>query len=320
MGLTFWTLSILLISVAQSTDVKDCLAAKDFEHSIKQIQAENAFLREQVKLMKERDIEADIEEIKNRLDSYGEDITALRITQGEHTEKLNQHSDHFATVDNTLIVNAGQLSAHDQTFVQHTAYMEENRNTITSHSQIINDHQALIQANTDGINNNAARIQENLNSIIKNGQDIQYLSDNFNNYLNSRVKFHVETTCCEGSEYWPDNSRLVYKWKHLDTHNALDIGNGQFTVPITGFYGFILSADFKLYDERSEIGYINININDGLARQYMFDSRRDDEIWQTYSIYFAYPLNQGDRVDISTSGDPTFDISRNGAFWMGYLM
>ena len=69
MGLTFWTFSILLISVAQSTDVKDCLAAKDFEHSIKQIQAENALLREQVKLMKEHDIEADIEEIKNRLDS-----------------------------------------------------------------------------------------------------------------------------------------------------------------------------------------------------------------------------------------------------------
>ncbi len=182
------------------------------------------------------------------------------------------------------------------------------------------DHQALIQTNTDGINNNAARIQENLNSIIKNGQDIQTVSDSFNNYLNSRVKFLVQTACCEGSDYWPDYSRLNYRYKHLDTHNAMNADGGQFTAPISGMYGFVFTADFRIYDERSENAYINININEGRVRQHMFDSRHDDEIWQTYSIYFALNLNQGDRVDISVEGDPILDIGRNGAFWMGYLM
>ncbi len=101
----------------------------------------------------------------------------------------------------------------------------------------------------------------------------------------------------------------------------MDIGGGQFFAPITGLYGFILTADFKIFDERSEIGYLFVNINEGqIRKEYAFDSTLNDQIRQTRSFFFAFPLNHRDRVDITTSGDPSFDISRNGAFWMGYLI
>ena len=320
MILKLWILSILLASVAYSTDVKGCPETQDFEKVINQIQAKIAFIIEQVKPLNQRDIESDIEEIKKRLDSYGEDITALRITQSEHSEILSQHSDHFATVDETLVTNAGQLSAHDQTFVEHLMYIEENGANIASHSQMLIDHLALIQANTDGINNNGAKIQENQNGIAKNGLDIQTLLEAYNAYRYSQVKFLVQTRCCEGSSMWPDNTRLVYNYEHRDTHNALDTDNGQFTAPMTGLYEFVLSADYRIYDERSDSAFININHNDQRSRQYMFDSRNDDEVWQAYSIFFIHYLNQGDRLDISVEGDPIFDITRNPILWTGYLI
>jgi hypothetical protein len=320
MALTFWTLCILLIAVAHSTDVKDRPKGKDFDNLLSQIQAENALLKEQVRLLKERDIESDIEEIKQRLDSYGKDITSLRITQSEHRGELNQHSDHLAGIDETLVTYAGQLGAHDQTFVEHLQLIQENSNNIGSHNQVLNDHQVLIQGNTDGINNNVAKIQENLNGIIKNGQDILSLSDNYNNYRNSQVKFHVETSCCEGSDYWPDYSRLYYRVEHFDTHNALDPGTGQFTAPLSGWYEFILTADFRIYDERAEFAYISVNINENSVRKFLFDSHHDDEIYQSYSIYFSNYLNQGDRMDISVEGDPVLDIGRHGANWMGFMV
>ena len=225
-------------------------------------------------------------------------------------DTLSLHSNHLSSVDATLLLNAGQLSGHDSMFAQHQTFMDENRASINSQGQTLAEHQGSIQANLDGINNNAARIAENL-------QHIQYLSDNYNNYRNSQVKFYAETGY-GGTEYPPENSRIYYPVEHLDTHNALD--NGQFIAPFSGIYGFTFSADFRLYDERSEPGWINININEGTARGYLFDSHHDDEILQDYSITFYMGLNQGDRLDLSTSQDPVFDVSRNPAYFMGYLV
>ena len=59
------------------------------------------------------------------------------------------------------------------------------------------------------------------NGIIKNSQDVQSVTENYNNYRNSQVKFLVETVCCEGYDKWPDNTRIWYKNKFLDTHNAV---------------------------------------------------------------------------------------------------
>jgi hypothetical protein len=226
-------------------------------------------------------------------------------------DTITLHSNHLSTVDATLLLNAGQLSAHDSLFIQHQTFMDENRVPLDTHTQTLTEHQGSIQANLDAINSNTAKIQENL-------QSIQSLSDTYNNYRNSQVKFIAETAYAYGSEYLPENSIIYYTTEHLDTHNALD--NGQFSAPYSGIYGFTFSADFRLYDERSETGFINLVINDSTVRSYMFDSHNNDEIVQDYSITFYAGLNQGDRLALSTGGDPVFDVSRNPGVLMRYLI
>jgi hypothetical protein len=104
----------------------------------------------------------------------------------------------------------------------------------------------------------------------------------------------------------------VTKKKIFDGH--------QFFAPISGFYSFTFSADFTIFDERAEWAYLNLNINENKIRSYLFDSHHDDEIFQSYSITFTLYMNQGDRLDLSVSGDPSFDISRNPAYLMGYFL
>ena len=182
----------------------------------------------------------------------------------------------------------------------------------------MNDHGGRIQWNTDSINSNTAVIQEHSNSITVNGQNIQSVTDNYNNYRNSQVKFYAETLCCEGYENWPDNAQIWYKTKFLDTHNALS--DSQFFAPITGLYAFTFTADFRVFYDKPQYSYLHVNINDNVVRNYKFDSKYDDEIFQTSSIVFTLSLLQGDRVDISTSEGPSFDIGRNPASFMGYLL
>jgi hypothetical protein len=289
----------------------------DLTEIIRKLSKENTLLKEENEKLKERDVESDIADIKRILDSYGEDLTSLRINQGHIVESIDEHSLSLANINTALSSNAEKFASHDQIFVEHQTFMGENRAIIDSHTQIVNDHQGFIQANIQGITNNANRIQENVNGIVKNTQDIQAVLDTFNYYKSSQVKFVAETPY-GGGEYNPENVRLTFAVKHLDTHNALS--DSQFFAPISGLYGFIFTADFRLYDERDWQGFIHVNVNEAQAKVYMFDSRNDDEIWQAYSIFFVLFLNQGDRVDISTSGEPCYDISRNPATLMGYLM
>jgi hypothetical protein len=289
----------------------------DLTEIIRKLSKENTLLKEENEKLKERDVESDIADIKRILDSYGEDLTSLRINQGHIVESIDEHSLSLANINTALSSNAEKFAIHDQKFVEHQTFMGENRAIIDSHTQIVNDHQGFIQANIQGITNNANRIQENANGIVKNTQDIQAVLDTFNYYKSSQVKFVAETPY-GGGEYNPENVRLTFAVKHLDTHNALS--DSQFFAPISGLYGFIFTADFRLYDERDWQGFIHVNVNEAQAKVYMFDSRNDDEIWQAYSIFFVLFLNQGDRVDISTSGEPCYDISRNPATLMGYLM
>jgi regulator of replication initiation timing len=289
----------------------------DLKEIIRKLSKENTLLKEENEKLKERDVESDIADIKRILDSYGEDLTSLRINQGHIVESIDEHSLSLANINTALSSNAEKFASHDQIFVEHQTFMGENRAIIDSHTQIVNDHQGFIQANIQGITNNANRIQENVNGIVKNTQDIQAVLDTFNYYKSSQVKFVAETPY-GGGEYNPENVRLTFAVKHLDTHNALS--DSQFFAPISGLYGFIFTADFRLYDERDWQGFIHVNVNEAQAKVYMFDSRNDDEIWQAYSIFFVLFLNQGDRVDISTSGEPCYDISRNPATLMGYLM
>jgi hypothetical protein len=85
-------------------------------------------------------------------------------------------------------------------------------------------------------------------------------------------------------------------------------------------YAFTLTADFRLYDDQSDSGYIEVWVNQGMRRSYEFDSTNDNDLWQAFSIDFTFGLNVGDYVWIKTAGDPIFDISRTPATWQGYLV
>ena len=288
------------------------VAANNLAEINRKLSEENRRLHEAIeKLQHHRDIETDIEEIKKILESYGEDLTALRIQQGYLLETVNEH-------DTTLLSINSQLALHSDEISQHGNFIKENRAFIDDHATSLNDHGGRIQWNTDSINSNTAVIQEHSNSITVNGQNIQSVTDNYNNYRNSQVKFYAETLCCEGYDQWPDNTQIWYKTKFLDTHNALS--DSQFFAPITGLYAFTFTADFRVFYDLPQYSYLHVNINDNVVRNYKFDSKYDDEIFQTSSIVFTLSLLQGDRVDISTSEGPSFDIGRNPASFMGYLL
>ena len=288
------------------------VAANNLAEINRKLSEENRRLHEAIeKLQHHRDIETDIEEIKKILESYGEDLTALRIQQGYLLETVNEH-------DTTLLSINSQLALHSDEISQHGNFIKENRAFIDDHATSLNDHGGRIQWNTDSINSNTAVIQEHSNSITVNGQNIQSVTDNYNNYRNSQVKFYAETLCCEGYDQWPDYTRIWYKTKWLDTHNALN--DSQFFAPITGLYAITFTADFRIYGDRSEFAYLNLYINENLVRSYLYDSSFNDQIYQASSISFTLLLNQGDRLDLSTSGYPNFDISRNPATLMGYLL
>jgi len=44
--------------------------------------------------------------------------------------------------------------------------------------------------------------------------------------------------------FWSTNSVVTYYYKDVDTHNAMDMGTGIFTAPISGVYGFTFTAQF----------------------------------------------------------------------------
>ena len=307
-----------LVQLLNSTTGEE-IVTRNLEEINQKLVEENKRLQQAIqKLQQHRDIESDIEEIKKILEGYGEDLTALRIQQGYLLEAVSKHDIDLLNINSQLAIHSEKLSGHDVSIGQHEASINENHAGLEGHTQTLNDYGGRIQSNTDSINANTAVIQEHQNSIAANSQNIQSVSDNYNNYRNSQVKFYAETLCCEGYEMWPDNTRIWYKTKYLDTHNALS--DGQFTAPITGYYSVTFTADFRIYDERAESAYINFNVNEYTVRSHLFDSHHDDEILQAFSISFTAQLNQGDRLDVSVSGDPNFDISRNPATLMGYLL
>jgi hypothetical protein len=75
-----------------------------------------------------------------------------------------------------------------------------------------------------------------------NSQDVQSVTENYNNYRNSQVKFLVETICCDQLEKWPDNTKIWYENKLLDTHNA--VSDSQVT-----------KAPFFVTDSAEKCGY-----------------------------------------------------------------
>jgi len=210
---------LLLLSLARADAeerseidlIKDEL--KELVRLVGRLSKENELLRSEVDSLKQRGVEEDIEQIKLVLESYGEDLTSLRINQGYLLETVFKHDNELVKINNRLDANTGQLAGHDQALADHQTSLDTQRVTLEGHTQTLNDYNGRIQWNTDTINANSARIQENQNSITVNGQNIQSVTDNYNNYRNSQVKFLVDTPCCEGYDKWPDNSRITFRNK-----------------------------------------------------------------------------------------------------------
>jgi len=220
--------------------------------------------------------------------------------------------------DNEIASHSKQLSGHSEMLNNHQLAIDSNTGSVSNHENTLNTHSNQIQANADGVRINAENIQQNINNINKNSGDILGLSQNFDNFQSSLVKFHVESPCCQGYEAWPDNSRITFENKFVDSHNSHD--GSYFTAPMPGIYQFIFTADIRMYHDRSERAYIYVRINDGYVKTYMFDMDESKSSDHPSSVTFALSLSQGDRIDLVTSDYPAFDVSRNSATLFGSLI
>ena len=313
----FFCLNFVLLQNVCSATVEK-VTEQNLIEVVQKLVEENGRLRQDIeKLNQLRDVESDIEEIKTILEGYGEDLTSLRIQQGYILEAVSKHEANLLNINSQLTIYSDKLANLDNAVNKHQNMINELSGSIESHSQTLNDHAGKIQANFDSINFNAARIQEHQSNIATNSQNIQSVTDNYNNYRSSQVKFVVDTPCCDDLEFdlWPDNTRVWYKTKHLDTHNA--VSDSQFFAPITGLYSFTFTADFRICCDFSSL---IVSINERNVRTYLFDSFASADFIQTFSVSFTLQLNQGVRMDLAVVGNCVFDISRNPATLIGYLL
>jgi len=214
-----------------------------------------------------------------------------------------------------LVNHGDRLNAHDQKFIEHHSLIEANTGLIGAHSLTLTEHQASIQANFEGVTYNGQRIQENQNGIATNAQNIQIVSDNFNNFQYSLVKFHVESDL-GFAVHWPSDSTITYIHEVLDTHNAMDPASGYFTAPMAGTYGFFFTAVmYKRAMDLSNNLHVRVNDNDAKFFNFQYDLAAPLE-----TIYFVLNLNAGDRVNMFQANGEGVQIQHNPATFMGFLM
>ena len=194
---------------------------------------------------------------------------------GHLLDDLTDHKDH-------LLEHDQKLNVHDQKFIEQQSVIEVNSGAITSHGQTLSEHQVRIQTNSDGVAYNGQRIQENQNSIAINAQNLQSLSENYNNFLNSLVRFYAVSDFGSG-EHWPSNTGITYAYELVDTHNSMDHVSGYFTAPFSGLYGFFFTAVMYKW-EMNYFNNIHIHINDINVACYNFQY---DKAATTETIYFA---------------------------------
>ncbi len=66
--------------------------------------------------------------------------------------------------------------------------------------------------------------------------------------------------------------------------------------------------------------WLYVRVNEGNARQYMFDNTAEIMIASPGALYFYLRLNAGDRVDIVNGENPILYIGNNGASLYGFLI
>jgi hypothetical protein len=316
-GLSLVLAVVQLFAMGQS-QLDQNINDSDIRKIFVDVQQENARLRKLVEILIERDIESDIFDIKRTLTSHAEDITNLRINQGLLEDTDAEQDSQISVLQENVLENANQLCNHQEQLDNHQLLIDSQSSYISNHEELLSSHTTQIQSNLNGVNSNAAKIEEDRADINLNLAGITSLIDNYNTFQSSLVRFHVESPCCQGFSEWPDNSRITFENKLVDTHNTHD-GN-YYSAPMTGFYGFIFTADIRYYDYRSDPGVIYVRVNDGNVKGYLLDLDGDLTNQHPSSIFFVLSLNQGDRVDLVTSDSPVFDVIRNGASLSGFLL
>jgi len=200
--------------------------------------------------------------------------------------------------DNEIASQSQQLSGHSEMLSNHQLSIESNTASVLNHENTLNTHSIQIQANADGVRINAENIQQNINNINKNSEDILGLSQNFNNFQSSLVRFHVESPCCQGYAAWPDNSRITFENKFVDSHNSHD--GLYFTAPLPGVYHFIFTADMRMYHDRSYPATIHVRKNDIVVKAYTFDQHNEETF--DFPVHILPTINM--MISASSKLDP----------------
>ncbi len=137
-----------------------------------------------------------------------------------------------------------------------------------------------------------------------------------NNFEDSILRFHVETDT--SSFHWPFNKLVTYKTKVVDTHNAIDIGTGIFTAPLTGVYGFFFYSEFYCDDSK----YFSLYLYHNNSKIEIYKSHGESfntKFITSKSVYFAREMEVNDTLKIF-SGTADFNFSLSPTKFMGFLL
>ena len=179
--------------------------------------------------------------------------------------------------------------------------VQDNLNLITARVGV---NEGEIGAMKGSIGSNTAYIQS-LDSRL------QALSDS---YQRSSIKFSVQTRTENG--YWPSDSFITYEGKYADTHNAMDTGNGIFTAPFPGVYGFLFHGSFTC---QQDDGHLFVFQNDQRIHVFSQYGPEGYNFRQPSTVYFALSLNQNDQVRMH-SGSSSLSLLYHPPKFMGFLL
>jgi hypothetical protein len=114
---------------------------------------------------------------------------------------------------------------------------------------------------------------------------------------------------------FPSNTLITYDTKLTDTHNAMNTGNGIFTAPFSGTFGFVFYADLFC-----DIAPRSLYIDHNGAGSGIYQCHGGDNLdFSGSSIYFALSLKQGDKVGIF-AGTANVYLEYHPAKFTGFLL
>jgi hypothetical protein len=129
-------------------------------------------------------------------------------------------------------------------------------------------------------------------------ETLRYANNVLTNSLNDNaLRFHVETKLADFSL---PSAVITYETKLTDTHNAMNTGNGIFTAPFSGTFGFLFYAQFWC-DAKDR--YLYVDHNGARSKIFLCDTDYIDSsisYSSSSNVYFALNLKQDDKVGIFT--------------------